>query len=489
MLGLVLCLAATGAQAIEITCLGKRSVSYDFGPYKTREMSYIGITGPFVSGDFEKFKRAFETLTATQGSCYSRDHKFGASGDAYVLELDSPGGSFVEAIRLASHVTENFIGTYVGPHKECLSACALVFMAGKRHLVDGDRADDKTMHYTAQIGLHSPFLPATDMSGLPLEVLRDLLNTTYSEAIQAASELTVLAIRADWEPGFVNLVLKTPPDQFLYIDTFGKAGDWNIRLDGVSAPAPTTVEELKVACINYIFWGKETAGLSLDNDAPFDANQPLAPTPKDYEPYLTGNEFGLVRGARTDDQPGERLSFTSDWDGEYCSFNISPDGKVSGKQAWGRPFKNIHLLPSYTRLDSIAGAQTAKVPAQVTLAQTIEGRLWDHNGSTMRSFMRPDGLFEIVYHAPRPGLQSIGVVTGTPLIIARVSGQVIEATAWLFGSNGCPALQYNVAGNLSDLAGSRLILTGPAPKRDGACNVVGSETTGANAGLLFTLLQ
>ncbi|MGJ8625895.1 MAG: hypothetical protein ACSHXB_02950 [Sulfitobacter sp.] len=491
-LGIALCLLASDAKAIEVTCLGKRPVTYDFGPWGTRDMTVIGVKGSFVSGDFEKFKARFAALKATPGGCYTESHKYNnQTGDGYLLELDSQGGSFVEAIRLASHVTEYSFGTYVGPNKDCLSACALVFMAGKQHLGDGDQSDGKIMHYTARIGLHSPFLPATDMSGLPLDVLRDVLNTTYSEAIQAASELTVLAIQAGWEPGFVNLVLKTPSDQFMYIDTFGKVGDWNIQLEGVAAPKPTSVEELTIACVNYIFWGKQDAGLALDIAVPFDPNLPLAPTLKDYEHYNSGNEFIVIREKRTDNQPGERLSFTSDWYGEFCSFNISPDGAVAGEQAWNRPFKNIDIIPSYTRLDSIAGAEptSAVTSGQLTLDQAINARLWDHNGSTMRSFMRPDGSFEIVYHVPRPGLESIGVVAGTPLITAWVNGQGIEATAWLFGSNGCGAVQYNVAGNLSDLAGAQMVLHGAAPKRDAACNIIGSDARGANANLLFTRLQ
>lgn len=492
LLGITFCLAGTSAQAIEITCLGKRQVTYDFGPWGDREMTVIGIKGSFVSGDSEKFKATFAALKATPGGCYTESHKFSnQTGDGYILELDSQGGSFVEAIRLASHISTYSFGTYVGPNKDCLSACALVFMAGKQHLGDGDQTDGKIMHYTARIGLHSPFLPATDMSGLPLEVLLDVLNTTYSEAIQAASELTVLAIQAGWEPGFVNLVLKTPSNQFMYIDTFGKVGDWNIQLEGLTVPAPKSVEELTTACINYIFWRKETAGLSTEIEVKFDPRQPLAPTAEDYEHYNSDSGFMIIREKRTDDQPGELIRFTSDWFGDYCSFNISPDGQVSAEQAWNRPFKNIDTIPSYTRLDSIAGVDSASAatPGKITLEQAINARLWDHNGSTMRSFMRPDGMFELVYHVPRPGLQSIGVVPGTPLITARVSGQGIEATAWLFGSNGCGAVQYNVAGNLSDLAGSRMVLHGAVPKRDARCNIIGSDATGANANLLFTRLQ
>lgn len=500
---LVLVLAAfgvqtTSVQAIEITCLGKLPVTYDFGPWGSREMSHIGISGEFESGDHEKFKSAFKTLSATPGGCYSDGHKSqtGASGDGYVLVLNSQGGNFVEAIRLASHVSENFIGTYVGPNEQCLSACALVFMSGKQHLGDGDKADGKRMHYTAQIGLHSPFLPQADLSRLPPEVLRDVLQSTYGEAIQAASELTVLAIRAGWEPGFVNLVLRTPADKFMYIDTFGKAGDWNIQLEGLQVPDATSVEQLKVACINYVHWRNVDAGLALDNSDTFDPGQLLSPLPADFLDDGDASEFDPRKEARKDGRPGESLVFSSEWLGERCRFDIDPAGKVSGNVAWNQPYQSTHLIHSYVRLDSVTASYVAPAPppsttppGQIILAQAVDNRLWDHNGSIMRSFMRPDGGFEIVYHQPRAGLSSIGVVAGSPLITATVSGQSLKAVALLFSSKGCPALQYWVTGQLAELFGTQLVLRGPAPRRDNACNVIGSDDTGPNASLSFRRLN
>ena len=54
-----------------------------------------------------------------------------------LLGLASQGGNVGAASRLASHVRENEINTFVTNQASCTSACALVFLAGRERLCEG----------------------------------------------------------------------------------------------------------------------------------------------------------------------------------------------------------------------------------------------------------------------------------------------------------------------------------------------------------------
>ena len=54
-----------------------------------------------------------------------------------LLGLASQGGNVGAASRLASHVRENEINTFVTGQASCTSACALVFLAGSERLCEG----------------------------------------------------------------------------------------------------------------------------------------------------------------------------------------------------------------------------------------------------------------------------------------------------------------------------------------------------------------
>ena len=61
--------------------------------------------------------------------------------------LDSYGGNDHSARRLAKHIHDNDISTYVSEVSICESACALIFLAGKKRLCEG------------VLGVHQAVLP------------------------------------------------------------------------------------------------------------------------------------------------------------------------------------------------------------------------------------------------------------------------------------------------------------------------------------------
>jgi len=105
-----------------------------------------------------------------------------------------------------------------------------------------------------------------------------------------------------------------------------------------------------------------------------------------------------------------------------------------------------------------------------------------HNGSLMNVYELRGGRLEIRYAEPRPGLANIGVTPGTLLIKGVWVAEKLEGTAYLFTS-GCPALPYRVIGSVDRFG--NILLSGPVPVTDYACNIVGYNWKNHNAYLRF----
>jgi hypothetical protein len=105
-----------------------------------------------------------------------------------------------------------------------------------------------------------------------------------------------------------------------------------------------------------------------------------------------------------------------------------------------------------------------------------------HNGSLMNVYELRGGRMEIRYADPRPGLANIGVTPDTLLIKGVWVAGKLEGIAYLFTS-GCPALPYRVKGS-ADRFGN-ILLSGPVPVTDYACNIVGYNWKNHNAYLRF----
>ncbi len=133
------------------------------------------------------------------------------------------------------------------------------------------------------------------------------------------------------------------------------------------------------------------------------------------------------------------------------------------------------------RITSLAAIAFATTIAQA-LAAGLDGSLWNHNGSTV---LVDEARGRIVYDEPKAAIAGT-VRSGTLLFEGRFNGKRISGTAYVF-KKGCEPAAYPVAGMMEDNPngfGSRIVLTGPAPKRDKAsCAIIGS--TGAHSRLVF----
>jgi len=95
-----------------------------------------------------------------------------------ILYLDSSGGSFDEALKLIDLVIETETPTYVSKGAVCYSACAIVFMGGRR-TGEGEYANaDRNMEVGARIGFHRPYINVrNDNELIPAAIVKNSYKT------------------------------------------------------------------------------------------------------------------------------------------------------------------------------------------------------------------------------------------------------------------------------------------------------------------------
>tara|TARA_R110002049_G_scaffold142277_2_gene304135 strand:+ start:11670 stop:13088 length:1419 start_codon:yes stop_codon:yes gene_type:complete len=130
------------------------------------------LSGVIETGDAEKLAQMQQALW-DEGKFY-----------AWVLVLDSPGGNFLEGIKLGKALKENLssqdpalIATYVLDGDTCLSACAMAFaLAATLRDFEGSDAS-RFIETGARLGFHMGALP--EHVATQTAQVREVMNLTY----------------------------------------------------------------------------------------------------------------------------------------------------------------------------------------------------------------------------------------------------------------------------------------------------------------------
>ncbi len=203
----------------------------------------IHLSGPIAGGDAEQIKEIF----LNSGLASNDDHA------DLVLSLDSPGGSFAEALNIARVLNANGIGTYVDDGASCLSACAVAFMAGAN--IDTQiTVRDRTLHPRARLGFHAPSLAVPDTGDVPARQLGE----AFAVALSSIAGILEAEQYLGMSRSLIGKMIATPPDSMFYVTTTGMAGMWGI---GVDAPAPAlalTEQALSDTCANLQDWTEDS---------------------------------------------------------------------------------------------------------------------------------------------------------------------------------------------------------------------------------------
>lgn len=168
------------------------------------------------------------------------------------LCLDSGGGDYLEALEIIRIIiaSDAAIATRLERSARCLSACALVFLAGHEVDADDDVRPARTMDALSQLGFHGPYLPKDEEGYDPR-----LAPMAYQAGVQAIGELIALSTSSDQFPESLLVeALDKDSGEFLLIDTVDKAGLWSIRVEGTRTPEKLHQSMLLLACINDEDW-------------------------------------------------------------------------------------------------------------------------------------------------------------------------------------------------------------------------------------------
>ena len=200
----------------------------------------IHLHGEIVSGDAERFAEALDEHSER----WAR-----GDGGFPILCLDSPGGSFREALEIVSHLLrDRIVGaiTYVPDGARCESACAIIFLAGSKdnHALNHARV----IHPNAKLGFHSPslLLRGKDFSA-------DDIARSYSLALETVAQIIDLRKLNLFLPdSLLDGLLRTPPEDMLYLETIEQAARWNIGVFPVAFPEAASQLDWLNACENNI---------------------------------------------------------------------------------------------------------------------------------------------------------------------------------------------------------------------------------------------
>lgn len=215
------------------------------------------ISGPIVAGDAQDFRAALHDII---GDPYKDNpvldaFRAGNRDSAIRICLDSRGGVLSEALKMADVLTSGErqyygfyrdIGTVVPAGAECLSACAVLFMAGGNETeTRAGRVPNRILHVQGQLGFHAP--------GLQIEggnYSAEAVDRAFKIAIASVDALSSRQQEIRFPASLFARMVTTPADDMYMVDTVGKATQWMIDLAGVPPFEQFGTGHFVNACLN-----------------------------------------------------------------------------------------------------------------------------------------------------------------------------------------------------------------------------------------------
>lgn len=202
------------------------------------------LEGQIVAGDADRFATALrETIAKTENYPSPRIDR------QIVLCLASPGGSFTEAIKIATLVYDNAVTTRINPGAVCLSACAIAFMGGNLDTRSGEGwHPSRFIHPTSVLGFHAPSLVLPEGQFTRKDVER-----AYGVAIAAVGLISREAAKLRIPQELLTEMFNNVGASFHYADRVDHLSGYAIKLYGYDVP-PVGAEVSKVVCRNAWRW-------------------------------------------------------------------------------------------------------------------------------------------------------------------------------------------------------------------------------------------
>jgi len=192
--------------------------------------------------------------------------------------FNSPGGSFLEGLRIAEILIEYRKGAAVGADMICESACAIAFMGGSMASagVEGSDDTDRVLHPNARLGFHAPSLIVPDgqyteasvshayeIALASLQALSRTRTTVFRGYVPRTDQVT--SFRYDFPESLLLELLGTAPYDMRYVRTVGEASRWDIRIGPVRFPETTSpYARFAAACDNILSYWSEFSAFNLE---------------------------------------------------------------------------------------------------------------------------------------------------------------------------------------------------------------------------------
>jgi hypothetical protein len=195
----------------------------------------ITLTGKIGEGDDKEFQSKIKGfLKATSSDSDNR-------GNIVLRLQNSIGGKLPPALGIAKIIREERITTFVPKGTQCVSACAMIFLAGRRSINFMPIRTERILEVGATVSFHGPYeedeLDQPGMLGEGVSIVREIMSV-LGDALpdQLLIETSPLA-----------------PSEGKVIDSIYDAARWDIQLIGYKKPRAGR-ESLLNACINDASW-------------------------------------------------------------------------------------------------------------------------------------------------------------------------------------------------------------------------------------------
>lgn len=478
--------------AVVLLLVGMRAEAGNIDTRRTAGCD-VRLSGEVEAGDASKLAAALRAVDWNSAPAkrprIETEITYFQGRDIPRLCLDSPGGSFSEAIKFLTETLHTVsYASVLEPLAECYSACALIFLGGHLHSGDGYIEHYRRLDVSSKLGFHAPYVaPAATQNVDPV-----LIGKSYREGVQAVADLL------DRDPilfprSLLAEFLRVGPDEFYTLDRVGQLAAWHIGLTGYRRPTAMTEKQIEHVCNNQRMRGDPqiyARHMSFEAE-PEQASDPIPLGGKlviRAEEAVEGVAGCTVEARLYGDTLFLRADTTSVGAGDAEPQNEA-EGDITSSEAVLADMSAVDpdgYTPAYFLFDpqtkfrtlrdrggtSSQGTAANPPTAGGSTAPSAQATLWDHNGSTMR--LRTDAMtMSMDYEMPRRGMQQVGVRKGDNLFTCSREGSRLSCTTRIFHPR-CGKHDFAAEGRFSD--NDRTIrIKGDAPRLDDVCRESGRK--------------
>lgn len=389
------------------------------GPRDTRPCTHR-FTGSLENGD----AAAFEAI-ATDNENYA------------MLCLDSPGGSFGEAVRIAKIFSDKNIGTRIEAGATCESACALIFMAGRHVSSQTENITRlRVLHPQGKLGFHAPALVIPDGA-----YQAETVNRAYNVALGTVSSAITEIIQSGTPDAGDNIrmsllgtMLSTPSDSMHYVSTTGEAGRWQIEIGPLDMAFPKDDLSLVRGCMNAWAWKFDRAAERETWQFPV---QPAGNDPNAFDVTIseitgdacrvlfTGQDYSATLSL--DGRSGKGEVYLDAWgftgpDTQIASLRALP---MSGLAPKASPSPVSAPVPSTSTLQANGECTVGKAPAykdKEPCRRSLENRSASGAKSLVMTYLWPSGAQTVIVRGPE-GDTINGATTEVTAHVSATAGE------------------------------------------------------------------